>query len=226
MGYINSVAYVQRKIENILYVVWAWARAYINDIVCGVKLLLDLLEKLQTLFEIFLAYNISISPTKSYLNYPNVVLLGQRVDFLGLTTFEQKLKALKLLTYPDTLGALKYYLGLTGYLRSYIHFYAQLAAPLQALKTTFLQEAPLDGQQRRAHASKTKLGPPTPQELASFLSIQEALSQPSTLMHHNPEKILWIDLDASKKFGFGAIVFHTTSGKTISKGHWPFANIV
>ena len=96
---------------------------------CRAKSLLDLLKKLRTLFEIFLAYNISISPTKSYFNYPDVVLLGQQVDSLGLTTSEQKLKAIKLLIYPDTLGALDYYLGLTGYLKSYIHFYAQLAAP-------------------------------------------------------------------------------------------------
>lgn len=65
------------------------------------------------------------------------------------------------------------------------------------------------------------LGPPNPQELTSFLSIQEALSWPSTLVYHNPDKILWIDLDASKEFGFGAIFFHTISGKGIPKGHWP-----
>ncbi len=107
---------------------WAWA--YIDNIVYGTKSLPDLLHKLRTLFEIFLAYNISINPTKSYLNHSDVVLLGQRVDSLGFTTLEQKLKAIKLLTYPNTLGGLEYYLGLTGYLKSYIHFYAQLAAPL------------------------------------------------------------------------------------------------
>ncbi len=175
------------------------------------------------MFDIFLKYNISISPTKSYLNYPNVALLDQRVNSLGLTTSEQKLEAIRLLSYPETLGALEYYLGLTGYLRSYIHFYAQLAAPLQSLKTSLLRDAPLGGQQRRAYASKIKLGPPTPQELASFNSIQEALSRPSTLVHHNPDKVLWIDLDASKKFGFGAIVFHTISNEAIPEGRWPSA---
>ena len=76
MGYINLVAYIQREIDNILRDLWFWARAYIDDIVCGARLLLDLLEKLQTLFEIFLYYNISIKPTKSFLNYPDVTLLG------------------------------------------------------------------------------------------------------------------------------------------------------
>ena len=35
-----------------------------------------------------------------------------------------------------------------------------------------------------------------------------------------------MDLDAFKEFGFGAIVFYTTSGKTISKGRWPSANTI
>ena len=221
MGYINSVAYVQQEIDNILCGVRAWARAYVDDIVCGAKSLLDLLNKLQVLFEIFFRYNISIKPTKSFLNYPDVGLLGQRVNSLGLTTSEEKLKAIRLLTYPDTLRALEYYLGLTGYLRSYIHFYAQLAMPLQELKTSLLHHAPVAGQQCRAYASKTKLGPPTPQELASFQLIQEALSQPSTLVYHDPGKVLWIDLDASKEFGFGAILFHTASNKALPEGCWP-----
>ena len=162
MGYINSVAYVQREIDNILQDVHAWARAYVDDIICGARSLSDLLEKLYILFDIFLEYNISIKPTKSFFNYPNVGFLGQSVNSLGLTTLEEKLWAIKHLTYPEMLGGLEYYLGLTGYRRNYIHFYAQLAAPLQALKTSLLHDAPVNGHQRRAYASKTRLGPPTP----------------------------------------------------------------
>ena len=226
MGYINSVAYVQREIDNILREVRAWARAYVDDIIYGARSLSDLLEKLRIFFDIFLEYNISIKPTKSFLNYPDVGLLGQRVNSLGLTTSEEKIQAIKHLSYPETLGALEYYLGLTGYLRNYIHFYAQLAAPLQTLKTSLLRNALVSGQQRRAYASKTKLGPPTPQEHASFLSIQEALSQPLTLVHHDPDKTLWIDLDASKEFGFGAVVFHTSTNEDLPQGRWPSSGSV
>ena len=124
IGYINSVAYVQQEIDNILQEVRAWVRAYVDDIIYGARSLSYLLEKLCILFDIFFEYNISIKPTKSFLNYPDVGLLGQQVNSLGLTTLEEKLWAIKYLTYPKTLGALKYYLGLTGYLRNYIHFYA------------------------------------------------------------------------------------------------------
>ena len=83
IGYINLVAYVQQEIDNILCEVRAWAQAYVDDIVCGAKSLPDLLSKLRVLFDIFLRYNILIKPTKSFLNYPDVGLLGQKVNSLG-----------------------------------------------------------------------------------------------------------------------------------------------
>ena len=52
------------------------------------------------------------------------------------------------------------------------------------------------------------------------------MSQLSTLIHHDPGKILWIDLDASKEFGFGVIIFHTAANKALSEGHWPFTTLV
>lgn len=113
----------------------------------GAKALSDLLEKLRILFDIFLKYNISIKLTKSFLNYLNVGLLGQQVYFLGLITLEEKLRAIKRLTYPETLVVLKYCLGLIGYLLNHIHFYGQLAASLQALKTSLLYNAPVSSQQ-------------------------------------------------------------------------------
>lgn len=111
--------------------------------------------------------------------------------------------------YPETLKALEYYFGLTGYLGSYIYYYAQLASPLQALKTNLLKRAPESGQQRRAYTSETRLKPPTKKKLAAFDALPLTLSRPITLVHHNPDRPLWIDLDGSKEFGFGAVAFHT-----------------
>lgn len=103
-------------------------------------------------------------------------LLGQRVNSFGLTASDKKLKAIRFLAYSNTLRALEYYLSLIGYLQNYIHFYAQLAAPLQKLKTLLFHHAPVTGQQYRIYASKIKLGPLIIQELAFFQLIQDALS--------------------------------------------------
>lgn len=135
MGYINLVAYVQHEINNILHDVQDRAKTYIDNIICGESFLSNLLRKLRALFKIFLHYNISIKPTKSYLNHLNIGFVGQQVNFLGLTISNKKLKAIYFLRYLEILRALKYYLSLTGYLKSYIYFYAQILFPLQALKT-------------------------------------------------------------------------------------------
>lgn len=57
--------------------------------------------------------------------------------------------------------------------------------------------------------SKTKLLLSISHELGFFKRIQNALFKLTTLIYHNLNKILWIDLDVLKKFGFGTIIFHT-----------------
>lgn len=54
MGYINSIAYVQYKIDKILREVHTWAQAYIDNIICRAKSLPNLIQKLRILFDIFL----------------------------------------------------------------------------------------------------------------------------------------------------------------------------
>lgn len=168
MGYINLVAYVQCEINNILQSVRTYVRAYVNDIISGAKSLSNLFNKMCIFFDIFFKYNISIQPTKSFLNYLDIRLLNQQVNFLGQITSEEKLRAIKHLIYPKTLYALKYYLGLTGYLRNYIHYYAQLADLLQMVKTTMLKSACLLSQQQRAYTLKIKLPLPSLAKLIAF----------------------------------------------------------
>ena len=40
--------------------------------------------------------------------------------------------------------------------------------------------------------------------------LQKLFSSPSILHHHDEKRVLYVDLDASKEFGFGAHIFHST----------------
>ena len=51
-------------------------------------------------------------------------LLNRRVDSLGMATLENKLEAIRSLSYPTTLSNLEYYLDLASYLRNYIYYFA------------------------------------------------------------------------------------------------------
>ena len=42
------------------------------------------------------------------------------------------------------------------------------------------------------------------------------------LVHHDSSHHFWVDLNASKEFGFGAILFHVRQGeKEVLEGKWP-----
>ena len=130
------------------------AQAYIDDIVSGARSFAEHVANLRQLFTLLVTYNVSISSKKTFLGYLSVNLLGRKVDSLGLATSEDKLVAIRNLSYPITLEKLEYYLGLTGYLRTGVYYYAQLSAPLQELKIRLLKLLPATkGRPRKRYAS-------------------------------------------------------------------------
>ena len=202
MGYCNSPAYVQRQTDRLLRAFKAFAKGYVDDIVVFSKTLAEHLSHLRQIFALFKRVGVALKATKSFIGYPNVQLLGRRVDSFGLSTPHERLAAISKLKFPLTLAALETYLGMTGYLRNYIAWYAQIARPLQNRKTELLKPSPKGGRERKSFSATTKLTDPTEAELASFDALQNLLSKPSYLTHFNPCWTLYLDIDASKDFGY------------------------
>ncbi|MGI4816790.1 MAG: reverse transcriptase domain-containing protein, partial [Janthinobacterium lividum] len=221
MGYRNSVSYVQRQIDTVLRDLRKFARAYIDDCVIFSSTLNEHLHHLEEVFKVFRRYNISINPKKAFLAFPSVKLLGQHIDSFGLATAEDKLKAISQLHYPETLSQLEGYLGLTGWLRQYVPFYAAIAEPLQRLKTLLLKDGPDKGAARKNYSLKTPVPAPSPSEQVSFEELQKALSKPTYLVHYSPKRQLYIDVDSSIEFGIGAMVYHVRDGVKLEDGQWP-----
>lgn len=139
MGFRNSPAYVQRQIDDVLRDHRAYSRAYVDDITIYSKRKDDHIQHLHAVFPALDRRNIRLSLEKSFLRYPSIKLLGQRVDALGLSTAEEKLAAITQLEFPRTLKDLETYLGMTGYLRQYCPYYAQVVEPLQKRKTLLVR---------------------------------------------------------------------------------------
>ncbi|KAL3428067.1 hypothetical protein PVAG01_01576 [Phlyctema vagabunda] len=208
MGFKNSVSYVQRQIDRILRPYADHARAYIDDVVIFSKSLQDHVRHLREIFALFVRLGITIKPSKTFLGFPTVQLLGQHIDSLGLATSEDKLKAIAAIKFPTTLHALETYIGLTGWLRQYVPYYAAIVQPLERRKTGLLKDGPKAGTSRRNYSAATKIGDPSPLELAAFETLQEQLLRSQFLVHFAAERRLYIDVDASKAFGIGGIVYH------------------
>lgn len=225
MGYRNSPAHAQRTIDRILRKHRAYARAYIDDIVIFSPTLEEHLVHLDAVFSELSHFNICLSPKKSFLAYPSVQLLGQRVDALGLATDVDKLKAIAQLAFPRTLRQLEHYLGLTGYLRQYIPYYSGVTKPLQQRKAKLNQilrsRTSVAGNARKKEAARTRVIDPTTEEVEAFKLLQKLFTKPEILTHFDPSRLLHIDIDASSEFGFGAYAYHVKdnqSGGTAANG--------
>lgn len=222
MGFKNTPPYVQRQIDNILREFKDFCRAYIDDIVIFSKTLDEHIEHLHKVFELFNRLHISLSPTKSFLGYPTVQLLGLKVDAFGLSTPKEKLEAITNLKFPKTLQDLEIYLGFTGWLRGYIPYYAQKSEPLQARKTAMLRLSPSNkGRSRKAFSQAKFIENATQAELDSYEQIQEAFSRSSFLVHFDYTRPLYADIDASKKWGFGAMIYHDKSDAVYPSSECP-----
>lgn len=210
MGYRNSPAYVQRMIDRILRPFRHFCRAYVDDIVIFSTSLEEHIRHLTLVFEALAEMNIHLAPNKAYLGYPSVQLLGQHVDALGLATSEDKLAAIRNLEFPRTLSALERYLGMTGYLKQYVPHYSAIVKPLQERKTLLNKGlVSTTGSARKSAAGRAYLQEPTPKELNAYHQLQGIFASPTMLHHHDPSRQLYVDLDASKEFGFGAHIYHT-----------------
>lgn len=232
MGYKGSPPYVQRQTDQMLRPYKNFAKAYIDDIIVFSQTLNEHIDHLRQIFDLFRAKRVSLSPGKSFIGYPSVRLLGQRVDALGMTTAEDKIAAISALKFPDSLRDLEIFLGMTGWLRPGVPRYAQRSEPLQKRKTLLTKAVSTKGTRRKSQATKL-LYDATSAEQEAFDDLKKAFASPTFLTHFDPSLRLFVDLDASKAFGFAAMVYHVIDGKVqpimflskclndAEKNYWP-----
>jgi hypothetical protein len=120
-----------------------YAAAFIDDIIIYSDSFEDHLVHVRRIFELFESLNISLSPGKSFIGYPSIQLLGFRVDGLGLSNTNERIKAIRSVRFPNTLQQLERWLGMTGWLRHLIPHYAIRAASLQKLSHGLVQDGPV-----------------------------------------------------------------------------------
>lgn len=73
------------------------------------------------------------------------------------------------------------------------------------------------GRIRKVYSQKTVVEFPTDDELDSYRQLQESFSRARFLVHFNKYRVLYIDIDASKQRGFGAMIYHLKSGADPTK---------
>lgn len=114
---------------------WIFALVYINDIVIFSKSFEKHCQHIETVLEAIKSAEITLSPSKCHFGYQSIMLLGQKVSRLGLSTHKEKVDAILQLENPKNVHDLQVFLGMMVYFSSYIPFYVWIAHPLfQLLK--------------------------------------------------------------------------------------------
>jgi hypothetical protein len=109
----------------------SYVKVYIDDYIIFSGKFEEQLRYLDKFFTTLVDRNITLKPKKAYVGFPDIRLLSQHVNGLGLATLQERVKAIKNIREPTDAQQLDKFLGITGYLRSKIPWYSQLAEPLQ-----------------------------------------------------------------------------------------------
>lgn len=218
MGYKGSGAYVQRRMDNMLR--HTASDAYCDDIMTASTTFQRHWDDLRHLFMVLLDNNISIGATKTFIGFPMAEVLGKMVDSLGMATTDQKLAAIRRLTFPKSLQELEHLLGFAGALCHNVPRFAHIVQPLQERKTNLLgaarlaKGAPKSGSKpaRTKWAKAILMTEPSRAELDAFNELKKALTHHRMLTFFAANRQLFVDFDTSSK-GIGVMVYHVAEDK-------------
>lgn len=218
MRFKNSLSYVQRQTNMLLRNFRSFARVYIDDIVIFSKTLAKHLDRLRQLFRLFKNKNVSLSSSKSFLEYSSIQLLDQRVDSLELTIFAKKSATIAILMFSKSLSDLDHFLDLTKWLRHMIHRYSQRAQSLQLRKIMLTRKLSkhdikknkrtISKLARKRHFIRIMIDNLIDEKIESFRSLQRELDSLIILMHFDLSRRLYVNLDASKKWDFATMIYY------------------
>src|ERR1700726_1196109 len=157
LGYKGSPAHQQKFMDKFLLEFIEWASSYIDDIVVGSHTFEEHLEHLDKLLAKMEIVKLALNPKKCWLAFQRIQLLGHIVDQFGIYTLEAKTATIRNMAFPTTLADLEYFLGLTGYYRQFVPYYALRAAPLRRLATELTKKIRQPDQKRSAKSSTVLL---------------------------------------------------------------------
>ena len=129
-GCQNGPVVFQRIMQKILApFLWIFALVYIDDIIVFSKSFGDHCQHIEIVLDAINSAEIMLSPSKCHFGYQSIMLLGQKVSRLGLSTHKEKVDDILQLDNPKSVHNLQVFLGMMVYFSSYIPFYAWIVPP-------------------------------------------------------------------------------------------------
>ena len=102
---------------------WLFVLVYIDDIVVYSQTFENHVQHLDSVLGAIAKANITLSPPKCHIGYQSLILLGQCVSRLGISTHQEKIDAVDAMKPPTKVKELQMFLGFVNYFANYIPFY-------------------------------------------------------------------------------------------------------
>ena len=222
MGYKRSVQHNQHLFDQMFKnLLWRTVCVYIDDIFIYSNSFEEHVQDLDEVMQILSNKGFTLKAKKAFIGYQSIEVLGRQVDRLGLSSMAEKMEAIRKIEFPANLKDLESFIGLASWNCHLIPFLAYQMAPLQKLKMELLNKQETRDQRAR-YVQRTTLEP-SEKEVNSFKDVKEALIDSVCNYHFVKGRPLFIFLDASKAWGFGAAVYQSiaTDGSTCQKDLCP-----
>lgn len=130
-GWRNGPAEFQRAMQEILSpFLWLFTLVYIDDIIVYSKTFEEHLHHVDVVLKAIANSGLTLSPPKCHLGYQSIIVLGNKVSRLGLSTHHEKLRAIWELKAPHDRKSLMTFLGTAVYFAAYIPYFSWMATPL------------------------------------------------------------------------------------------------
>ena len=130
-GWRNGPPEFQRAMQEILSpYLWIFTLVYIDDIVVYSRTFEEHLKHVDLVLKAIATSGLTLSLPKCHLGYQSIIVLGNKVSRLGLSTHHEKLKAIWDLDMPKDRKKLETFLGMAVYFAAYIPYFSWIATPL------------------------------------------------------------------------------------------------
>lgn len=134
MGLVNAPPTFQHLMQLVLQgLSWKTCLVYLDDIIVHSKSFPEHLLHLKEVFERLRAAKLKLKPSKCDFAKPQVTFLGHVVSAAGLQPDPRNIDKIRDWPTPENPTEVRAFLGLCSYYRRFIHQFAKISQPLNAL---------------------------------------------------------------------------------------------
>lgn len=196
-GLKTSPGVFQKCMDQVLAgLKWGSCLVYLDDVLIMAPEYEIMLKRLETVLERLRAASMTLNPAKCSFGYGEVQLLGHVVNEQGISPNPSKLKAVREFPPPRRLRALRAFIGLCNYYRSFVPDFSKIVAPLVQLTRK---------------DAKFHWGP---EQETAFAELKGKLTTAPILRHFDPKLPLELHTDASD-LGVGAALMQREEDRVL-----------